>query len=84
VLTSVARECLQLRKADRQWNLRQVTKGNMDLGLSVQFCGVITDRNGRHYKLQSEWTKNDTENLKDYCVQGSEKLSYVTECQSNL
>jgi len=29
-----------------QWNVREGTNRNADLGLSVQFCGVISDRNG--------------------------------------
>ena len=30
-----------------KWNVRQETHGNTDLGLSVQFWGVISDGQGR-------------------------------------
>ena len=30
-----------------KWNVRQSVNGNTDLGLSVQSCAVISDRNGR-------------------------------------
>jgi len=35
------------RRCRQKWNVRQGTNGNMDLGLIVQFRGVISDRNGR-------------------------------------
>ena len=41
--------------------MRQGTKGNMDLGPSVQFCGVISDRNGRPETIKRERAENDTE-----------------------
>ena len=41
-----AGECLQVQEQTDKWNVRQGTNGNMNLVLSVQFCGVISDRNG--------------------------------------
>ena len=40
-------EFLQVWEQKDPWNVRQGTNGNTDLGLSVQFCGVISYRNGR-------------------------------------
>jgi len=42
-----AGECLQIGEQTDQWNVRRGTNGNTDLDLSVQFCRVISDRNGR-------------------------------------
>ena len=39
--TQSDRKRLRVREDERKWNVRQETKGNTDLGLSVQFCGVI-------------------------------------------
>ena len=43
---SVGGNVCRYGKWREQWNVREGTKRNADLGLIVQVCGVISDRNG--------------------------------------
>ena len=49
LVTQSERECLQVRDGIDKWNVRQEMYGNTNLGLSVKFCGAISDGQDRPY-----------------------------------